>query len=298
MAWTTSDLLTAIKNSQMFPDASSNSLSSESLLQFATEELYMTILPMIQGLREKYYEKYIDTDYTVLTPSLTIPSRSVGQTLSAIQYIQANSVRALNPIDPNAILTTQATNVPLSFYFENNSIVFYPPPSTSNGTIRMRYYQRPNRLEQISNCAQITAFNSGTGVVTCNVPQTWTTSLSYDFIPKGASQATPYALDSVASSVTSGSSMTFSLSATDAAKVQVGDWIALSEYTPIPEIPFELQSVLIQAVCCRGLAALNDQSALGSGKAILKENMDAAVKLLSPRDAGGIKIVRNNWRKF
>lgn len=297
MAWTTADLLTAIKNSQMFPDASNNSLSSASLLQFATEELYITVLPMIQGLREKYYEKYLDTAYTTSTPSMNIPSRSVGQTLSVVQFIVGTYIKCLEPIDPGAIASTNPTNEPANFYFENNTIVFYPPPVASNGTVRMRYFQRPNRLEQTSNCAQITAWNSGTGVVTCTPVSTWTTSQTFDFIPQTASQATPYGIGSTPSAI-SGTTMTFSLSTADAAKVTVGDWIALAEYTPIPEIPFELQPVLMQATCCRGLAALNDQTALASAKSILAEYMTAATKLLTPRDVGGNKRVVSNWRRF
>lgn len=297
MSWTTADLLTAIKNSQMFPDASSNSLSSSSLLQFATEELYITVLPMILGIREKYYEKYSDTAYTTSTTYLNIPARSVGGTLSVVQYIVGTDVRSLEPIDPGTIATTQSSNEPSNFYFENNTIVFYPPPAASNGTVRMRYFQRPNRLEQTSNCAQITAFNSGTGVATCTPVSTWTTANIFDFIPQTASQATPYNLGSVISAV-SATTMTFTLTAAQAALVTVGDWIALAEYTPVPEVPFELQSVLMQATCCRGLAALNDQTALVSAKAILKEYMEAATKLLTPRDQGGNKRVVSSWRRW
>lgn len=298
MAWTTSDLLTAIKNSQMFPDASANSLSSDSLLQFATEELYITVLPMIQGIREKYYEKYVDTAYSASTPTLTIPKRSIGQTLSVVQFLVSGDVRPLEPIDPGSITSTQGSNWPSNFYFENNSIVLYPPPNASNGTVRMRYFQRPSRLTQVTNCAQITAFDPVTGIVSCNALSSWVPSNTYDFVPQNPSQATPYGLDSVPVAITPGVSMTFNLSPADLAKVTVGDWISLSEYTPIPEVPFELQAVLMQATSCRGLAAINDQTALGSAKAILQEYMSAATKLLTPRDVGGKKIVTSNWMRL
>jgi hypothetical protein len=297
MSWTTDDLVTAIKNSQMFPDASSGSLSPAAMLQYATEELYITILPMMMGIREKYYEKYLDTLYSTSTPYLNIPSRSVGGTLSVVQYLVGIDVRPLEPIDPGSIATTSPTSEPTNFYFENNNIVFYPPPNTSNGTVRMRYFQRPSRLEQITNCAQITAFDPLTGVATCTPVSTWTAANTFDFIPKTASQATPYNLDSAISAI-SATTITFTLTAAPAALVNVGDWIALAEYTPIPEIPFELQPVLMQATCCRGLAALNDQTALQSAKAILKEYMDAATKILTPRDQGGNKKVVSNWRRF
>lgn len=297
MSWTTADLLTAIKNSQMFPDASTGSLSSAALLQYATEELHITIAPMILAVREKYYETYQDTAYTTATTSIAIPARALGGAVSVVQYLFGTDIRSLEPIDPGNMSTTQGTIEPTNFYFQNNSIIPYPSPNGSQGTLRQRYFQRPNRLEQISNCAQITAFNSGTKVATCTPPSTWTTSNTFDFIPQTASQATPYNLGSVISAI-SATTITFTLTAAQAALVNVGDWIALAEFTPIPEMPFELQPVLVQATCCRALGALNDQTALATAKAILKELMDKGTRLLTPRDQGGNKRVVSNWRRF
>jgi len=204
------------------------------------------------------------------------------------------NIRSLNPIDPGTISSTQAVNEPTSFYFQNNSIVLYPPPSASQGTIRMRYFQRPNRLTMSTNCAQITAYDSNTGVVSCNALN-WNTNTTFDFIPQLASQATPYNLNVTASVVSPGTSLTF-VGLTTAPSV--GDWICPSEYTCVPEIPFELQTVLIQATCCRALSAINDQGALGSAEAMLLKNIENATKLLNPRDVGGNKIVASNWRRL
>ena len=297
MAWTTADLLTAVKNRQMIPDASTGSLSSAALLQYATEELYITLVPIMLGIREKYYETYLDTPYTTATTSIPIPSRSIGSTLSCVQFINGFFVRNLEPIDTSAIATTETAIDPSHFYFQNNSIIPYPPPTSSHGTLRMRYFQRPSRLEQTVNCAQITIFDPVGMVATCVPPPSWTTSSIVDFIPQTASQCTPYNLNTAVSN-TSSTTLTLTLTAAQAALVSVGDWIALSEYSPIPEIPFELQPVLTQATCCRALVALNDQTALVSGKAELAEYVDKAVKILTPRDQQGNKKVVSNWRRF
>ncbi len=294
MAWTTLDLLSTIKNRQMFPDASTGSLSPAALLQFATEELYLVLVPMILGVREKYYETYTDTSYTTSTTSLPIPARSIGGTLSCVQYIYGTDIKPLEPIDPGQISTIQPSAQPNNFYFENNTIVFYPPPAANQGSVRKRWFQRPNRLEQTSNCAQITAFDANTGVVTCTPPTAWTTSNIFDFIPQTASQATPYGKDSVITAITT-TSMTFS---SLSSSVAIGDWIALAEYTPIPEIPFEFQALLAQATAVRALGAINDATALGNAKADLSIMAQAAVKLLTPRDQQGSKRVVSGWRQF
>lgn len=295
MAWTTADLLTTIKNRQMFPDASTGSLSSAVLLQFATEELYLVLVPLITGVREKYYETYLDTSYTTSTTSMTIPARAISGALSCVQYILNTDVRQLLPIDPGQVSTTQTAAYPSNYYFENNSIVFYPPPSQTQGTVRMRYFQRPSRLEQTSNCAQITAINTGTKVVTCVPPTTWTTSNIFDFIPQTAAQATPSGKDLVITAITT-TSMTFSAALPSG--LAVGDWIALAEYTPIPEIPFEFQALLAQATAVRALGAINDATGLAPAKADLETMAQAAVKLLTPRDHLGTKRIVSGWRGY
>lgn len=291
-AWTTTDLLTAIKDGAMFPDASSGSLSSAALLRFATEELLVNLVPMILGVREHYYETYADTAITSSLTAIPISSRAIGGVVSAVQYINGNYIRQLHPIEPATISTTQTASEPTNYYFQNNSIVPYPLSSSGQGTIRQRYFQRPSRLEQISNCAQITAFDATT-VTFSAVPSTWIVTNTVDFIPKTASQATPYGLDSAITNATS-TILTF---ADVPSGTAVGDWVALSEYTPIPEIPFEFQAILAQAAKCKGLEAVKD-AGLETAAAKLTAYQAAAVKLMTPRDQAGLKKVVSSWRRF
>lgn len=295
MAWTTQDLLTTVLNRQMFPTASTGSLSSAALLEFATEELYISILPMIMSVREKYYETYFDTTLTSSTTSIAIPARSVGGKVSGVQFLLGMDVWRLLEIDPSEIGSTQGASYPSNYYFQNNSVVLYPPPLSPSGSVRVRYMQRPNRLAQTTDCAQITSFDANAGTATCNsVPTTWTTANTCDFIPQTASRATPYGLDSVITNIASNVITFTSLPSATA----IGDWIALSEYTPIPEIPFEFQVILAQATACKGLEAINDQTALPAASAKLAMYIENATKMLTPRDEYGSKKVVSGWRNF
>jgi hypothetical protein len=293
--WTTADLLTSIKNRAMFPDASAGSLSSSALLGYASEELLITLVPMILGCREKYYETYFDTVITPSVVSIPIPARAIGGVLSSVQYLYAMDIRQMNPIDPASITTTQTTAYPTNYYFENNKIVLYPTPATSQGTVRVRYFQRPSRLELVANCAQVTSFDPVLFTVTCaSVPSTWTTSNAVDFIPQTASQSTPYAIDQTPTNIST-NVLTFTSLPADLA---VGDWIALAEYTPIPEVPFEFQTVLAQAAAVKGLEAIKDTQGLESAAKKLEAYQAAAVRMITPRDQEGQKKVVSAWRKF
>ncbi len=290
--WTTTDLVEAIKDGAMLPDASSGSLGTATLLKMATRELHITLVPMIVSAREKYYETYSDTTLTASTTSIPVPSRAIGGTLSSVQYLNGTYVRQLLPIDPSSVVTS-VRGTPINYYFENNSIIPYPLPMAATGTIRMRYFQRPNRLEQTTNCAQITSFDATT--VTCaSLPSAWVATDTIDFIPKTASQATPYGLDSAITNVAS-TTLTF---ASVPSATAVGDWLALSEYTPIPEVPFEFQPVLAQAAVCKALEAIKDLTGLKSAAEKLMIYEKAAIGLITPRDQNGPKKVCASWRRF
>lgn len=293
MAWTTQDLLTSIKNRAMIPDASSGSFGPATLLSFATEELLLTIVGMILGVREKYYETYADTAVQAGVALIPIPARAVGGVVSVVQYLYNGAVRTLEPIEPSTVNTTVTAPYPSNFYFQNNSVVLYPTPSAAQGTIRLRYFQRPNRLEQTVNCAQITAI--GTGTVTCaSVPSAWVTGNQVDFVPQTASQATPYGLSSALTGV---SGTTLSFAALPAAAA-VGDWIALAEMTPIPEIPFEFQVVLAQSTAVKALEAQGDQVGLAAAAAKLEKYVQAATLVITPRAQQAQKKVVSGWRRF
>lgn len=295
MAWTTLDLLSTIKNRAMIPDASSGSFGPSTLLSFATEELLLTIVGMILGVREKYYETYADTAVQANVAVIPIPARAVGGVVSVVQFLYNGAVRPLEPIEPSAINTTVSAPYPTNYYFQNNSIVLYPTPSQSAGTVRQRYFQRPNRLEQTINCAQVTAFDPVARTVTCaSVPSTWSTGNQVDFVPQTASQATPYGLNSALTGV-AGSVLSFSALP---AAVAVGDWVALAEYTPVPEIPFEFQVVLAQSAACKALEAQGDQAGLAAASAKLREYVQAATLVITPRAQQAQKKVTSGWRRF
>lgn len=280
----------------MFPDASDGSFSPDALLQYGTDQLYTLLLPMILGIREKYYETYIDYDYSSNTPTLTIPSRSIGGTVSAVQFFYGVNVTNLVPIDPAQISTTVPNICPANFYFENNSIVFYPPPTGAYGVVRIRYFQRPSRLAKTTDCAQITAIDRNTGIITAGCPATWTNAGLYDFIPQDAAQATPFGIDSVATNVTT-TAITFP-TAEIPTSLAVGDWIALAGFTPIPEVPFEFQTILTQAAAVRALGANKDVKGKELAQQDLAQYMQMGAKLLTPRDQQGGKRIVSQWRSF
>lgn len=290
--YTTADLITSVKNRMMLPDASTGSFSSATILQLATEEMQGAIVTMIMAAREKYYETYLDQSIIANTAVYAIPSRAIGGVISVAQYIYGITIRELAVLDPNECVTT-VTGTPRGFYFQNNSVVLYPTPAQTTGTLRMRYFQRPSTLEQTINCGQITAFDPVAITITVGAaPSAWTSGTIVDFVPQ-AVPYTPYSLNTALTGVTGN---VLSVTALPAG-ITIGDWVALAEYTPIPEILRELFPVLSQSTVCRILdAAGSDKSP--AAQAVLQTYIKAAQMQITPRDQYTPKVVRSNWRSL
>ncbi len=299
--YTTADLLTAVKLGCMLPDASSGSFSSAALLSYATMELQGPIMTLIMEAREKYYMTSVDYTVTANQQFYSIPERAAGGIIAQAQYLWGNQINELPAIDPREIYSS-STGTPRAVMFQNNYLVLYPIPTQTTGTLRLYYFQRPSTLEQTLNCAQITSI--GSGVVTCSsVPTSWTTGTQLDWIP-ATLPYTPYGLNTVVGGV-SGNDITLTIPtagqtsvATPTPAPAVGDWLALAEYTPIPELLRELFVVLVQGTICRVLEAAGDQEKLAQAQQKLASYAEAAKRAIQPRDQGSNKKIVSGWRNY
>lgn len=290
----------------MIPDSSSKSYSAENILLLATEELRSTLVPMILAARESYYETYIDYPLVPNKSHYPIPERAIGGLASNVQFIINNSVTNLAVLYNTDISTVDTGSYPKGFYFENDNICIYPTPNVSNGTIRLRYFQKPSFLVKTSEAAQITAVDEANGTVTIqDYPSTWSSGIEIDFVSNKTPHK-PYAIDITVDSISAVGNV-FKISPvgnvlpTDRngdPAVKVGDWVSLAGYTPIPEIFSEFFTVLAQATAVKVLESKGDLEDLSAAKAKLDEYMNSAIRLITPRDQWGLKKVKSDWRNW
>ena len=299
-AYTTTDLIKSVRVRGMFPDSSQGTLSADNILLIANEELRLSIVPMILSAREKYYETYVDYNLTANQAMYAIPERAVGGLASMVQFIVNQNIITLNPFDPNAAATTVSGMYPKGFYFENDHIVIYPTPSSTQGVVRVRYYQRPSILEQTINCAQITTVDQPNGTVTVSsYPSTWASGMKVDFVNNNTPHS-PYGVDTEIVQISAGNVFSFGtlpLNREGALAVKKYDWLALANYTPLPEIMSEFFPLLAQATVVKLLEALGDPG-LDKARSKLAEDGSNALKLITPRDQWGLKKVKSDWRNW
>lgn len=293
MAYTTSDLLTSIRNRGNIPATSNddNVNSNANLLNIATEQLHTKLYPILLSAREEFYVTRKDFTITASQSEYVIPSRASGMVLRDVQIINGTEVKSLTIMDSEQISTTSTGTIE-GYYLEHNKIILYPTPATTDGTLRVRYFIRPGRLVATSSCAQISTIDTNNNQVTVvSLPTTMTTGTSIDFIASTA----PYANLAIDQAITNVSSTTLTFSSLPTG-LAVGDWVALAEYSPIPQIPYEFHAILAQLTVTKTLEAMGDREAASLAFKDVQADLENMLKLVTPRNQGERKkVINRNW---
>lgn len=292
-SFTTTDFLASVRARGAIPTStnSSNVNNTTNLLAMATEELHIKLLPLIMSAREEFYVAKKEYAVTANQSEYAIPTRASGVVLRDVQLIKGTTIYSLNPIDSELITTTGTGSVE-GYYLEHNNVVLYPTPGSTSGTLRLRYFIRPSRLAAVTACAQISSIDTTASSVTVSsIPSTWAASTIVDFIKATVPHQNP-AIDQSITNV-AGTTVTFTSLPTDLA---VGDWIALAEYTPIPQIPYEFQPVLAQMTVVKALESIGDREGAKAARDDLELLKMNALMLITPRVQGSVKkVISRKW---
>lgn len=297
--YTTNTLIESVKRRASIPETQ-QTFQEEDFLAFANEELDIGIIPHVLSFNEEYFV------YTELVPleanvsRYQIPSRAVGNKLREISYqdssgniFEMTRIRVDDlPSYQNNVIQSSFT----TFYVEGNEIVLVPETgSTPTGSLRFSYYLRPNELVSEDRVAIITNVNTVTGEVSVSeIPDNIIVSETLDLIQTKSPHRT-LALDLTATSINNiTNTITFDVDDLPD-NLAVGDQIALSGETIVPQIPSDLHSMLAQRVAARCLESIGDVQGLGSANAKLAEMEQKTGTLIDNRVEGApLKVVNRH----
>lgn len=291
MAYTTANLLSSIER-QSFAPANQSTFSTTDILALADEITRSSLIPTLLGAREEYYTTYTDSSIVSGTSAYPIPPRAIGAALREVHFITSSgSVVNLARVRLENLLTTTGTSsTPYAFYLMADSVMLYPTPNTSTGTLRLYFSVRPGDLVETTSAAAISAINTSTNVVTVtSIPSTWATGDEFDLI-SGTGSQNYKALDKT-STLVSGSDITFSSLPSDLA---VGDYVSVSGTSPLIQMPVEFRTILATLTAADMLLAMNQPS----GKALYAKGtkaLESAIKFLTPRVVGESEVILPDW---
>lgn len=291
-AFTSTELLASLKRRGLIP-TSANSFAASDFFKIVDDETQTYVLPILMSVREEFLVAYDDVTIVSGTSDYNIPERAVGSKLREVAVADGNGgflslsrIELDNVSDFNAV--SGATN---SFYLRGNKVVLVGTPTA--GTLRLYYYQRPNRVVATTAVGEITALNTVTGVLTLSMaaPTTFTVGVTYDLV-RGKSGFDTQAKDLTPTAV-GASSITFA-AANLPTGLAVGDYVCLAQETPIAQVPVELHPLLAERVTATVLHALGDEKA-GAAYKVAEDMEKRILKLLTQRTEGSSRYVVNRF---
>lgn len=237
-SYTTSELIENVQLIAHMP-LSQNTFTATQILNLANRELQTRIIKLIMSTRGGYYLTY--EDQVARTDGLyPIPSAAISAVLANVEVVQNQNIIQVQPIEESEQFnTTMPSATSYGFFIRGNSVQILPVPT--NGTVRLWFYHRPSALVATSAAAQVTAIN-GAIVTVSSLPSTMLVDTEVDALQD---QPTFNILSERVIVDISGTDIELD---EEVEGLEVGDWLALHEQTPIPQIPVEFRPLLEQMV--------------------------------------------------
>src|ERR1700690_1569448 len=297
--YTTDSLLSMLRLLPLMPSVQAL-FSDSDLVNIMDFEMGSKILPMIDNQAEEYF---IYSDNILYNQSIMVyplPKRATADKLPSVSFVDSNfneiRIPRLRPEDimSNVNATGLAINPALwGFYLANNNIQLFLTSvngGTSNyKTLRARYIRQPNQLVLTSACAQVVSI-TGNQVTVTNVPSTFTTSDTYDFISN-----TPNfnALrDASVCTIIAGLTMTFSNIPVDMlgnVTLKKGDWICLSGQAPVAQIPYTPgYDLLLRLAAAKCLEIHGDVQGFNVAMSQAADMKNYLISVITPRVDGNV----------
>jgi|SRR6478672_6058438 len=279
--WTTEDLINDIKLLGHVPTGN-KTFSEEKILRIATMELQTSVMKQILSTRGGYY-----LDYEDITPNESglypIPKAAIAGALVNIEIVSGQSIVQVNQLSESDQMSTDApSSTSYGFFMKGNFIQILPLPTM--GILRIWFTKRTSDLILTSQASQINSINGSTLTVS-SLPTSVLVGSSVDLC---GDQPPFNVLGTKTITDITGTDVTLSSPVTD---LNVGDWLALSGQTPIPQIPVEYRIILAQRVVVKiyELQGYLDKMKVASMK--LQEYEKDVMNLITPRVKSNTKTI-------
>lgn len=275
-------------------------------LRLGNDQLMGILTGRLMSAVQGYYGAVKSVTVTAGTYLYEVPSRAMGAKLRSLVAVNSAGNRwqlaNLDITNQESIGRLQPGS-PTSFSMVGNNISIWPTPDQTY-TLLVGYYTRPGRLVMMdptatsspgSRTAVVTAV-SGTSL-TCNMGYTLNTLFSTTKTIDITRPTAPFSSIVLDASVTAVAASTTGVIATTtdySSVVQVGDYVNLSGEAGVPQLPNELQPLLVARWALALLKARGDIEQAKSQAQIVADMEADAMDFLSNRVEGEIQSIGRN----
>lgn len=297
-AYTSDALLEDVRRGGSLPSASSTGTADADLLAHADAEIRDTLVPLMLGVHEEFYERVFDVTVTSGTAAYRINKRAAISRINTVQWLNTdNSIINLVRKEPKEVvglaLLSNALGQPFAYYLEGGRVVLYPTPNLS-GTLRIRAFVRPGRLVLAADGANgtISAVTpSGSNyVLTIGAPAAgYSAGQALDVI-----NATPsFEYIAVDAAISAADSTSVTIAASSCVTVPViTDRVASPDTSMFIQLPVELHPALTELTVARVLRALGKRTEAADHAEEAQRLVAIGIQALTPRvDTADRKIL-------
>ena len=187
MAYTTDDLLNAVKRDSLLASAQSVFTDAQ-LLAIGDDQVLEHLAPLLVRVNENYYLETHDQVLKSGVSGYALPKYAMWNAAYMVALVDSDGyVVDLDRISAGDLEYRHAptSGQPRQFYFDHDRIVLNPAPdstSVSEYVLRTWIYRRPNRMVATSSAAVVSSVAAATGVITYTAakPSTFTATSSHD----------------------------------------------------------------------------------------------------------------------
>lgn len=280
--YTTSDLIDDVLLLGHVP-LGNNTFTPAKILRLAELELQTPIAKQILSTRGGYYLTYLD--YEINPQGLySIPANAVAGALANVELVQQTTVIQVNQIEESEQFATDSpTATSYGFFMRGNFVKILPTPNI--GVARLWFFRRTSKLIGTSAASQVQAI-AGNIITVGSIPSTFSVGALLDAL----GDQPPFNILAEDLEITdiTGTDITFAEPIVD---LEVGDWLALHDQTPVPQIPVEFRVLLAQRVVCKVYELQGYLEKLAAAKKILGDYEEATFTLITPRVKSQTKII-------
>ncbi len=261
---------------------SNSTFNPAEIVNLASRELQTALIKQILSVRQGYYKTYVDyaTNATGLYP---IPDDAIAAAVENIEIVQDPSIIQVNIIEESEqFATNAATSTSYGFFIVNNDIQILPFPS--GGVVRIWYSRRPSVLVPTIE-AGLVASVAGPIVTLAAAPSTFLVGQALDGVE--AQPTFEWYGQRIITNV-AGTDITLD---EEIEELVPGDYLAIHNQTPIPQIPVEFRPLLEQRVVVKIYELQGYLEKMKAAQGKLEELENDLFALISPRVKSQSKII-------
>lgn len=283
MAYTTDDLVLAVKRDSFLPAAQTQWTNSR-ILELGDKCILRRVVPAFIGIGDGFYRETTDISIVSGTYAYDIPRYAMLNKIHQAMLLGSDGIKLgrllrKDPVDLK-YWNASSSGTPAMIRFEADQIILNPTPDAGSVAtwpyLRVWIYRRPGRMVPTSSAAVVSSVNTGTGVVTYTgaPPATFTSSSVHDFYRS----TSPFRRigSAATASAAAGSTQTFSLS--NASLLAAGDYVCLRDETVFPPCSIEVVPFLEELIIKSMSITQGDREAVEMS---IKEIVDDMMVLVS-----------------